>query len=58
MSGKMTFEESLKLRLDIIKPSMHQIKEFLLTKPSSLTPGIKLVLFDEQLLIGIKSSKY
>lgn len=41
MSGGMTFQESLKLRLDIIKPTVHQIKEFLLTKPPHITPGVK-----------------
>lgn len=53
MGGTMTFQESLKLRLDIIKPSMQQIKEFLLTKPPSLTPGIKYIICFVRIKIGI-----
>ncbi|XP_065159877.1 phosphoserine phosphatase isoform X2 [Atheta coriaria] len=41
MSGSMTFQESLKLRLDIIQPSLQQLKDFIKTKPPTLTPGIK-----------------
>ncbi|CAG9832283.1 unnamed protein product [Diabrotica balteata] len=41
MGGAMTFQESLKLRLDIIKPSIYQIREFLNLKPPRLSPGIK-----------------
>ncbi|CAG9857332.1 unnamed protein product [Phyllotreta striolata] len=41
MSGNMTFRESLKRRLDILRPSQLDIKEFLKTKPPTLTPGIK-----------------
>ncbi|KAG5893356.1 hypothetical protein JTB14_000121 [Gonioctena quinquepunctata] len=41
MAGNMTFQEALKLRLDIIKPSQSQVKQFLETKPASLTPGIR-----------------
>lgn len=41
MGGSMTFQEALRRRLDIIKPSQRQIREFLATKPSSLSPGIK-----------------
>lgn len=41
MSGSMTFQESLKIRLDIIQPSVQQIKDFIRTKPPNLTPGIK-----------------
>lgn len=41
MKGAMTFQEALKLRLNIIDPSLQQIKEFIKHHPSSLTPGIK-----------------
>lgn len=41
MGGSMTFQEALRRRLDIIKPSQRQIREFLATRPSSLSPGIK-----------------
>ena len=41
MGGTMTFQEALRRRLDIIKPSQRQIQEFLNHKPSTLSPGIK-----------------
>lgn len=41
MGGSMTFQEALRRRLDIIKPSQRQIREFLRLKPSTLSPGIK-----------------
>lgn len=41
MGGTMTFQEALRRRLDIIKPSQRQIREFLNQKPSTLSPGIK-----------------
>lgn len=41
MGGSMTFQEALRRRLDIIKPSQRQIREFLRQKPSTLSPGIK-----------------
>lgn len=40
MGGNMTFQEALKKRLDIIRPSVSQIREFLDTFPIHLTPGI------------------
>lgn len=43
MTGSMTFQEALKLRLDIIKPSLSQVKEFIKTQPPTLTPGVKYV---------------
>lgn len=43
MTGTMTFQEALKLRLDIIKPSLSQVKEFIRTRPPTLTPGVKCV---------------
>lgn len=41
MKGSMTFQEALRLRLNIIKPSQKQIRDFLKTNPSTLSPGIK-----------------
>lgn len=41
MGGSMTFQEALRRRLDIIKPSQRQIRDFLKQKPSTLSPGIK-----------------
>lgn len=41
MGGSMTFQEALRRRLDIIKPSQSQIREFLGTNPSTLSPGFK-----------------
>lgn len=40
MGGTMTFQEALKKRLDIIRPSVDQIKEFVDTYPVHLTPGV------------------
>jgi len=41
MSGAMGFRESLTIRLNIIKPSMNQIRDFIKERPARLTPGIK-----------------
>lgn len=41
MGGSMTFQEALRRRLDIIKPSQRQIRDFLRQRPSTLSPGIK-----------------
>ncbi|KAL1489653.1 hypothetical protein ABEB36_013597 [Hypothenemus hampei] len=41
MGGAMTFQESLKLRLSIIQPSITQVKHFISASPPTLTPGIK-----------------
>ena len=41
MGGHMTFQEALKKRLDIIRPSQKQIREFLLTHPSTITTGLR-----------------
>ncbi|CAH1098656.1 unnamed protein product [Psylliodes chrysocephalus] len=41
MGGNMTFQESLKLRLNILKPSLTEVKEFLKIRPPTLTPGIR-----------------
>lgn len=40
MGGSMTFQEALKKRLDIIRPSVSQIREFIDTFPNHLTPGV------------------
>lgn len=41
MGGSMTFQEALRRRLDIIKPTQQQIRDFLAQRPSTLSPGIK-----------------
>lgn len=41
MSGKMTFQEALKIRLDLIQPSLTQVRDFIRTKLPTLTPGVK-----------------
>ncbi|XP_070499744.1 phosphoserine phosphatase isoform X2 [Chironomus tepperi] len=41
MGGSMTFQEALRRRLDIIKPTQSQIRQFLVEKPSTLSPHIK-----------------
>lgn len=41
MKGSMTFQEALRLRLNIIQPSQQQIREFLKARPATLSPGIK-----------------
>ncbi|KAJ2949249.1 hypothetical protein O0L34_g6202 [Tuta absoluta] len=41
MGGSMTFQEALKKRLDIIRPTVSQIKQFIETFPIHLTPGIQ-----------------
>lgn len=41
MSGKMDFREALSARLQIIKPSLQQIRNFIKDRPFNLTPGIK-----------------
>lgn len=41
MKGSMTFQEALRLRLNIIKPSQKQIRDFLKAHPSTLSTGIK-----------------
>lgn len=41
MSGKMDFREALAARLQIIKPSLKQIRDFIQDHPFHLTPGIK-----------------
>lgn len=41
MGGSMTFQEALRRRLDIIKPTQAQIKEFLAKKPSTMSSGVE-----------------
>ncbi|CAD7089357.1 unnamed protein product [Hermetia illucens] len=41
MKGSVTFQDALKLRLDIIRPTQRQIREFIKSHPSTLSPGIK-----------------
>lgn len=41
MQGEMTFQQSLSIRLEIINPSLTQVKEFLDTHQPKLTDGIK-----------------
>nr|CAD7438516.1 unnamed protein product [Timema bartmani] len=41
MKGKINFKQAFSRRLDIIQPSMSQIREFIRTRPSKLSPGIK-----------------
>lgn len=41
MSGSMTFRESLTQRLNIIQPTLTQVREFIKTHPAPLTKGIK-----------------
>ncbi|XP_067010846.2 phosphoserine phosphatase isoform X2 [Anabrus simplex] len=41
MKGKMNFRDALARRLDIIRPQMSQIRDFIKTQPPRLTPGIK-----------------
>lgn len=41
MKGSMTFQEALRLRLNIIRPTQQQIRDFLKSHPSTLSQGIK-----------------
>jgi phosphoserine phosphatase len=41
MGGSMTFQEALRRRLEIIKPTQAQIQEFLIKKPSTMSSGIE-----------------
>jgi phosphoserine phosphatase len=40
MGGSMPFEVALAKRLEIVKPSLQQVNDFLDTEPPILTPGI------------------
>lgn len=41
MGGAMTFQEALRRRLEIIKPTQAQIRNFLKERPSTLSPNVK-----------------
>lgn len=43
MSGKMSFRESLRTRLNMIDPSVSQIQEFIRSKPPTFSDHVKLV---------------
>lgn len=45
MQGNMTFQQSLTVRLNIIRPSLEQIKQFIKIHPPKLTPGIKYIFY-------------
>lgn len=47
MGGSMTFQDALKIRLNIIQPTQQQIKDFVKLRPSTLTRNVKR--FVEQL---------
>lgn len=44
MQGDLTFRQALLDRLNIIKPSLVQIKQFLASHPLKLSPGIKTLI--------------
>ncbi|KOC61469.1 Phosphoserine phosphatase [Habropoda laboriosa] len=44
MRGDLTFRQSLLERLNIIKPSFMQIKQFIASHPIKLSPGIKTLI--------------
>lgn len=44
MQGNVTFQQSLAARLNIIKPSLQQVKEFVSLHPPKLTPGIETLI--------------
>lgn len=41
MGGSMTFQDALRIRLNIIRPSQSQVEEFKIKRPSILTEGVK-----------------
>ncbi|CAG9786880.1 unnamed protein product [Diatraea saccharalis] len=44
MGGSMTFQEALKKRLDIIRPTVSQIREYIEKNPVHLTPGVSALV--------------
>lgn len=44
MQGSVTFQQSLTERLNMIKPCSTQVKQFLLSHPPNLTPGIEALI--------------
>ena len=41
MGGGVSFREALRARLDIIRPSRRQVRDFLVQRPPVLTPGVR-----------------
>lgn len=41
MGGTMTFQDALKIRLNIIRPTQQQIRDFIKQRPSTLTRNVK-----------------
>jgi len=41
MKGSMSFREALKMRLNIIRPSLQQLESFIQEEPPRLTPGVQ-----------------
>ncbi|XP_076682644.1 phosphoserine phosphatase [Andrena cerasifolii] len=44
MQGSVTFQQSLTERLNIIRPRITQVKQFLLSHPPKLSPGIQTLV--------------
>ncbi|XP_075221219.1 phosphoserine phosphatase isoform X2 [Lycorma delicatula] len=44
MSGALDFKQSLAMRLDIIKPSMSTVRDFIRDRPPRLSPGVKKLI--------------
>ncbi|EDV40810.1 uncharacterized protein Dana_GF10695 [Drosophila ananassae] len=41
MGGAMTFQDALKIRLNIIQPTQQQVRDFIAERPSTLTKNVK-----------------
>lgn len=41
MGGSMSFQDALKIRLNIIRPTQHQVHEFIKQRPSTLSRNVK-----------------
>jgi phosphoserine phosphatase len=41
MEGGMKFQDALRLRLNLLQPSLHQIRDCLRDRPLHLTPGVR-----------------
>ncbi|KDR12562.1 phosphoserine phosphatase [Zootermopsis nevadensis] len=44
MRGSLSFQQAFARRLEIIRPQMNQIRDFIRMKPPRLTPGIKRLM--------------
>ncbi|CAL8069734.1 unnamed protein product [Calicophoron daubneyi] len=44
MNGEIDFTEALTMRLDAMKPSSMKVSEFLISRKSSLTPGVRSLI--------------